>query len=150
MRLISFFILSLLFTTCTNKTVFYEYNTMQNNSWKRFDNQKFSFEVEKGVNYDIYFTLKHDKSMNRSVDVNITTETPIGELRSREYNFTLKDSKNNWLGEIQSNNIYIELPVRKNFLAREDGSFIVQIENKYPKSQLPGIIEVGLKVYKSD
>ena len=124
---------------------------MDNMVWQRFDNQEFSFDVEKETPVDLYLSLRHHTNYPYDhINVNVTIETPDGEKRSREYRFNLKDKKGSWkssgMGELWD----IDLPIRKNISFRDSGECRVIIENKMSKIHTPGILEVGLLVRKSE
>jgi len=140
----------LLLTACTSNTTFKEYNKFDDVSWNRFDILEFEFPVQKNEPLDFYFALRHHTNFPYSyIDVNITINTPDGEIRSREYRFRLKNTELKWKGDGMGELWDIELPIRKEMLFNKSGICKVQIENKMHKVETPGIIEVGLIVKDS-
>lgn len=140
----------LLLTSCGNKVVYREYHKMENISWNRFDIQNFEVPVEKGDVLDFYLSIRHHPDFPYDkMWVNITFYTPEGTTRSRDYEFDLKDENGKWLGDCMGELCDIDLPLHKELAFNQSGICRVRVENKYPKYETPGIIEVGLVVKRS-
>ncbi len=144
-------IIILLLASCTNNTTFKEYKKFDDISWNRFDILEFEFPVEKQEPLDFYLALRHHTDFPYSyIDVDITINTPDGEIRSREYRFRLKNTDLKWKGDGMGDLWDIEFPIRKEMLFNKSGICKIQIENKMHKVETPGIIEVGLIARKSE
>ena len=76
--------------------------------------------------------------------------TPDGATRSRDYDFDLKDENGKWLADGMGEVWDIELPIRKEMLFNKGGICKVRIENIHSKYDMPGVIEIGLVVRKSE
>lgn len=144
-------ILSILFlTSCGDSVVFRQYNKMENVSWNRFDIQNFEVPVEKDDVFDFYLAIRHHTDFPyKKVWVNVTFYKPDGSMRSRDFDFDLKDENGEWLGDGMGELWDIELPVHNEMTFNQSGTCRVRIENKNSKYETPGIIEVGLIVKKS-
>ncbi len=124
---------------------------MDSITWKRFDNQEFSFQAEKNTPMDFYLILRHHTNYPYDyLNINVTIETPDGDRRSREYSFKLKDKNDKWKSDGMGELWDINLPLRKSTVFNNSGSCKVIFENKMPKMHTPGIIEVGLLVKKAN
>lgn len=147
--LLSVISLSLL-TSCGNNVVFRQYNKMENVSWNRLDIQNFEVPVEKGEVLDFYLSIRHHPDFPfDKIWVNITFYTPEGTMRSRDYDFDLKDKNGKWLSDCMGELCDIDLPVHKDMVFNQSGTCRVRVENKNSKYETPGIIEVGLVVKRS-
>jgi len=143
-------IIILLITSCNSNSTFKEYKKFDDVSWHRFDLLEFDVPVQENEPLDFYFALRHHTDFPYSyIDVNITLNTPDGEIRSREYHYRLKNTSLKWKGDGMGDLWDIEFPIRKEMLFNKSGICKVQIENKMHKVETPGIIEVGLIVKKS-
>ncbi|MEJ2594530.1 MAG: hypothetical protein P8100_05250, partial [bacterium] len=99
---------------------------------------------------DFYLFLRHHTDFPyEKLFVNITFYSPGGEMRSNDYAFDLKDYRGEWLAEGMGELWDLELLIRREMPFFEDGICKVRVENKYPKYDTPGIIELGLIVRKS-
>jgi hypothetical protein len=74
---------------------------------------------------------------------------PSGEMRSAEHivKFTGKDGSN--LSECLGDLCDLSFILRESFVFPETGTVRIEIENKWPRIELPGILEVGLVLKKA-
>ena len=149
--LFALFISVLLFGSCLREpTVFREYVKMENMVWNRFNILEFEVPVEADDVFDFNLFLRHHTDFPYDkLFVNITFYSPGGDMRSRDYEFDLKDYQGDWLAEGMGELWDLEIPIRKEMTFTEKGICKVRVENKYPKFDTPGIIEVGLIVMES-
>lgn len=134
---------------CNNNVVFREYHAFDNASWNKLDIVNFDFPVQVNESLDFYFALRHHTYYPYSfIKVNVTFYTPDGEMRSRDYNFRLKNRESKWNGDGMGELWDIELPIRKDMIFNKTGICRVSFENIMNKAETPGIIEVGLIVKK--
>ena len=146
------FIASSLLSSCGNRTVFEEYKKFDNLSWGRFDFLDFEVAIEDvEAEYDILFAIRHLPEIPyQDMKINLTFHSPSGEMRTADHVFELVDKDGNKLSKCLGDFCDISFPVRKNFVFSEEGVIKFRIENKYTKTQMPGILEVGLIVRESD
>ncbi len=142
--------LIILFSSCREAAVYRDYVKLENLNWKRFDILEFDVPVKNGDQLDFYLFLRHHTDFPYDkLFVNITFYSPDGEMRSRDYDFNLKADNGKWLADGMGELWDIELPIRKGMPFYQNGKCKVRIENKYPKYDTPGIVEVGLIVKRS-
>ncbi|MBE0652206.1 MAG: hypothetical protein IH594_00310 [Bacteroidales bacterium] len=67
---------------------------------------------------------------------------------SRLY-FKFQDNEGNRLSECMGDLCDITMTVRKGLILSDTGKLNIEIENKYTKIEMPGIMEVGLIIRKS-
>ena len=146
------FLLLILFNSCSDTTVFEEYHKFDNISWNRFNNQKFEVSIEDAeAEYDIFVVIRHLPEIPyKEIKINLTMHLPDGEMRTADHLFELEDSEGNRLSECLGDYCDISFPVRKGFTFSEPGVVHFEIENKYTKVEMLGIIEVGLIVTKAN
>jgi gliding motility-associated lipoprotein GldH len=143
-------LLAVLLSSCKEPAVFREYVKMPNVNWERFNILEFDVPVKNGDQLDFFLFMRHHTDFPYDkLYVNITFYAPDGEMRSRDYEFNLKDEEGNWLADGMGELWDIELPVRKGMPFYKNGTCKVRVENKYTKYDTPGIIEVGLIVKRS-
>ncbi len=144
---LTFFIALILFSGCSSNTVFESYHKFDNLNWKRFDNQKFEFTVENTeVEYDVFLSIRHIPEIPyKEIRINYTVRTPSGDMRSNDLIMDLyeNDSK---LSDCLGDFCDFVYPIRQGISFSEVGKVRIEIENKYPKMDMPGIMEVGLIV----
>lgn len=143
-------IIGMLLPGCRESAVFREYVKMEHINWERFNILEFEVPVKNGDQLDFYLSLRHHTDFPYdNLYVNITFYSPDGEMRSRDYEFSLRDENGNWLADGMGELWDIVLPLRKGMPFYQDGVCRIRVENKYPKYNTPGIIEVGLIAKRS-
>jgi len=149
--IIVIFVITFLLSSCGNRTVFEEYKKFDNLSWQRFDYLNFKVPIENtDAEYDILVAFRHLPEIPyREIRINFTFYLPSGEMRTSDHIFELVDKDGNKLSECLGDFCDISFPVRKNFVFSEPGIVKFQIENKYTKIEMPGIMEVGLILKRS-
>jgi len=134
-----------------NKTIFEKYHHFPNLSWNRFEFVTFNVPVEDiSAAYDIFLTLRHIPEMQfRELEFNITMFLSGEEMRTADYTFRLFDSEGRRLSNCLGDLCDITMPIRQGFYFTEPGTVTVEIENKFTKMELPGMMKVGLIVKKA-
>jgi gliding motility-associated lipoprotein GldH len=137
--------------SCQHDKTYEEYKKMDKQSWNRFNILKFEVPVnDTQTPTDIILSIRHLPEFQiRELPINMTIYMPSGEMRSAEevLKFTEKDgkSRSECLGDLCD----ITFNLREDFTFSETGTIRIEIENKWPKVELPGILEVGLILRKS-
>jgi gliding motility-associated lipoprotein GldH len=138
-------VMAFVVTSCRESAVFRQYVKMENVIWERFNILEFEVPVKNGDRLDFFLFLRHHTDFPYDkLYVNITFYSPDGEMRSRDYTFDLKDEAGEWLSDGMGELWDIEIPIRTGMPFYTAGNCRVRVENKYPKYNTPGIIEVGL------
>ena len=146
------FLIFLLASCSSNKKLYEEYYTLPNMSWNRFDIVKFEVPVQEGgMDADFYLTIRHIPEIPyESLKYNFTFIMPSGEIRTADYELEFVDKTGNLLSDCLGDLCDITMLVRKGLLVSEAGVLKIEIENKYTKIEMPGIMEVGLIVRESE
>ena len=142
----------LILSSCVGESVvFKEYVEMENMTWNRFNILEFEVPVKENDIFDFKLFLRHHTDFPYGkLFVNITFYSPGGDMRSKDYDFDLKDYRGDWLANGMGELWDLEILIRKEMPFYESGTCKVRVENKYSKLDTPGIIEIGLIVQKSE
>lgn len=133
------------------KTIFEKYHQFPNLTWNRFEFVTFEVPVEDvSAAYDIFLTLRHIPEMQfPELVFNITMFLPGEEMRTADYTLGLFDSEGRQLSNCLGDLCDITMPIRQEFYFSEPGTVTIEIENKFTKMELPGMMKVGLIVKKA-
>lgn len=140
-------------TSCNNeRTVFEEYQKFDGLSWNRFNIVKFEAPIETvEPAYDIYINIRHLPEVSYGgILINFTLYSPSGDMRTTDYNLDLRDNEDKPLSKCMGDYCDLLVPLRKSHRFYEIGIVRFEIENKYTKVDMPGILEVGLIVKESN
>ena len=140
-----------LLSGCNRYSVVYEeYTKFDDLSWNRFDLLTFEMQVEDIASpYNIFLTVRHIPEVPyEELNLNFTIFAPGGDMRTTDYTIEFYDidgkKRSDCLGDLCD----LQLLLREGFRFNEQGLVRFELENKYTKVELPGIIEVGLMVQK--
>ena len=146
------FVLLIMSFGCNQSKVFEEYKKFDNLSWHRFNYLEFEVTVEDSENeFDVYISLRHlPEFQYKQLPINLTIYSPSGEMRTADHLLELIDDEGNRLSKCVGDFCDVSILVRKDFKFTEPGIYNFRIENKWKKVDLPGIMEVGLLIKKSE
>ena len=137
--------------SCGNKKVYEKYIEFDDLVWNRFNILKFEVPVEEAdAEYDILITIRHLPGFKpEAIPVNFTVYFPSGEMRTSDINLQLVGQEGKRLSKCLGDLCDITLPLRKGFRFTEPGVARLEIENKWTKLELRGVMEVGLTVIRT-
>ena len=140
----------LLFMSCGRGRVFEEYEKLPEYSWDRHENIVFETVIEDAdAQYNIYIAIRHITQYPfKNLLVTSIMETPSGERRLLEHDLKIRDDEGNLLGEGMGDLWDIIIPLRKNHKFNKTGPLTIEFENRMPRQNTPGIMEVGLIIEK--
>lgn len=148
-NVLMFFLISLLIFSCSgDKKVFEDYRKFDNLSWNRFNFLKFEMNVEDVTkDYDIYINVRHlPEAPYKKMELVMSVYTPSGDMRTGSYTLDFKDTEGHQLSKCMGDYCDLLAPLRKSIRFYEAGKVRIEIENKYTKLEMPGILEVGIIV----
>ncbi len=139
------------FMSCDNRTEFEQYQKFEKQTWHRFNIIKFEVPVvDTRTAFDITLVIRHLPEFKiKELPVNATFYMPSGEIRSAEHIIKFTDKAGESLSECLGDLCDLSFILREGFVFPETGTVRVEIENKWPRLELPGILEVGLILQKS-
>ncbi len=152
-----FFYLSivLLLVSCNKNKVYFSDSVSfeETGYWERFDHVNFDVPIEKtNFNYDLVLDIEYDSKIDYDIiPLHVIMNTLDGEERIREFKIRIKDGSGTHRGEqLKSGNYVISHVIRQNFSMSEPNSINVDIENFYPKFQIPYIKNISIKLIKTN
>ena len=145
------FAFMVIFFSCVSHIEFEQYKKFEKQSWNRFNIIKFEVLVNDiKTDFDITLVIRHLPEFKiKELPVNVTFYMPSGEIRSAEHIIKFTDNAGESLSECLGDLCDLSFMLRKGFIFPENGTVRVEIENKWPRLELPGILEVGLVLQKS-
>jgi gliding motility-associated lipoprotein GldH len=137
--------------SCGKPKLFEQYQKFDYQSWNRFNILKFDVPVNDTIHeFDVILAIRHLPEFQvKGFNLNMTIYMPSGEMRTANHENIYYDKEGNRLSECLGDLCDISILLRKDFIFPERGIIRFEIENKYPKIELPGILEVGLIVKRS-
>jgi gliding motility-associated lipoprotein GldH len=148
--LLFFAFIIVLFISCDNQTIFEQYQKFEKQTWHRFNIIKFEVPINNSQEpYDLALIFRHLPEFRiKELPVNVTIYMPSGEMRSAESVIKFTDSQGVSLSECLGDLCDLSFTFRQGFVFPETGTVRIEIENKWPRIELPGILEVGLILKK--
>jgi len=146
-------IISLLtLASCQKGLVYKDFHKFDNYTWSRFDKVRFEIPIEEaGITADIIFTIRHiTQYPYDNLPVNIILTTPSGEERIIEKDILLYDADGEFKGSVAGDLWDFEETIWPQFYFTEKGKYIVEFENLIPKTGIPGLADIGVKLVKSE
>lgn len=115
-------------------------------SWERFDFLEETMDLKKPVSYDLVLTATFTPEypfdyFEMAFTVFDDHDHP---LRSKNYQFKLKDREGVWKSELVDGEYRFTFPVNSALMLNEPGKYKFQIENRMPITPLLGIKEIKL------
>jgi gliding motility-associated lipoprotein GldH len=150
-RVLLISLMALILFSCGERKLFEQYQKFEKQSWHRFNILKFEVPVSDTINpYDIDLAIRHLPEFNVSeFNINMTIYLPSGEMRTAIHELKFTDKEGKQLSECLGDFCDLSLNLRKEFIFNSAGTVRIEIENKWSKIELPGILEVGLIIKKS-
>lgn len=144
-------LLPLFLLSCNRGNIFEEYRKFDNIAWNRFDILIFDVNVEDTeAAYNLFISFRHLPEFTlEELKINFTITSPSGSERTSDNILEFYDREGKSLSSCMGDLCDILIPVKEGFYFSEKGLHRIEIENKWPKAQLPGIMEVGLVARKS-
>lgn len=137
--------------SCNNQKIFEQHKEFDKMSWNRFNILQFDVNVKDPESaYDILLAIRHLPEIRyKELKINMTIYSPSGAMRSADYILPMLDKDGNSISSCLGDLCDITIPIRNQFKFTEAGINRIEIENKFTKVDMPGIMEVGLIIKKS-
>lgn len=139
-------------TSCNPRKIYEKHLDNSRITWNRFDIKTFNVDIRDiSANYDFYVAIRYVSEIPLDyIKIKFTLYTPSGEIRTLEQKILLKDKEGNLLGNGMGDLWDLNHLVRDNFEFTEPGICKVEISSTMSQADLPGIMQVGLIVEKSN
>jgi gliding motility-associated lipoprotein GldH len=148
-----FSLLTVLMTVACNGDVVYERNErIPENVWSRYHIPVFEVEITDTLNaHDLFINLRNTGEYPRSnLFLFISATSPVGAFTRDTLELVLAEPSGRWkgrgFGSVWQNRFFY----RQNVRFPERGKYTFEIEQAMRIDDLPGILDVGLRVERSD
>jgi gliding motility-associated lipoprotein GldH len=115
--------------------------------WERFDFSTDTLHVKKPVTYDLSMTVTFTPEYPFDYFSTVFTVFDMEEqpLRTKSYNFKLKDREGIWKSDLVDGCYTFTLPINNEMAFNEPGMFVLQLENRMPITPLVGIRHISIR-----
>lgn len=155
--LILLFSFPILISSCGNGDVYKQYKELPGYKWERINKGKsvvFDNIEIKNTNdsYDVHVMIRHTPFVNEDkIKFKMLITSPSGITRESVHTIALKDRNGKqWAGDALGDLIDIDEVCKRYISFPEEGSYTVELVNMGNKYETIGLMELGLKVVKSD
>lgn len=117
-----------------------------NNTWERFDYLDKEVEITEATTFNLSMQISFTEDYPYDyIDLVFVVFTKEGErYRAKEYKPKLKDPDGNWNSKLTDGCYTFNLPINKDLLISDPGTYRFHIEQKMPVTPLVGVKELTL------
>ena len=138
------------FFSCEQQAIYDRYQAIENTSWEKDKVYYFTFEIDDiSVPYDLSLEVRNNNMYPyQNLWVFCNEERPIGPLQKDTIECMLADEFGKWYG----NGISLfqsSFPIRTKYHFPIKGQYTFSFRQGMRNNHLPGIQEIGLRVYPS-
>ena len=150
-KLLLFLLLLLIFASCGPKKIYEKYIDINNYLWSRETQFDFNINIENIENdYDIFLEIRHTLYyIYDNLALSIIVYYPNGEIRIKDYNIKMRDSKGTFYGDGMGDIFDRETCIMKNIKFPEKGLYKFKIQNIMPRPVTGNIMQIGFVVKQS-
>ena len=145
-------IFALFISSCSKNKVFEKYEKFKNYEWPMDKEASFNVPIEDtAAFYDISIPVRHlENYPYDALVIVMTINTPAGEMRSKGYKLQLRDSEGEFIGDGSGDICDATIPIIKKTKFNNPGTYNFEIVSDMPVTPTPAIMEIGLRIDKSD
>jgi hypothetical protein len=77
-------------------------------------------------------------------------DIPSGEERIQEYDFDIMDNNGSFIGAAHDSLFQVIFHLKQGLIFSKEGMCKVEIENLIPKTEISGIVEIGLIIKRAN
>jgi gliding motility-associated lipoprotein GldH len=145
-------IILLFLVSCSKNKVFEKFEKFENNEWPMDKVVLFDVAIEDtSAFYDISIPVRHiDNFPYDGLLVVMTINTPSGEERSKKYKLKLRDDEGKFIGDVSGDIWDTTIPIIKKTKFNNIGTYKFEIVNDMPQTPTPCVMEIGLRIDKSE
>ena len=139
-----------LLSSCDRNRVFEEYVEIENNIWSQDNKINFEFEIDDTASlHNVLINVRHASVYPYSnLWMFVESSAPNGTINIDSVECVLVDADNRWLGDGLGDIWDIQIPWKSNVRFSHKGVYRVQFEQAMRVKDLPGIMDIGLRVEK--
>ncbi|MDY5969625.1 MAG: hypothetical protein SPJ13_06400 [Bacteroidales bacterium] len=143
----------LLCSACGKKPIFEETHSLNNQTWLRFEPEKYEFNV-KNIDdcYDITLIARIDTTLVSFTEIPLIVDmyNESSEHRMLPLKMRTRDNQGKWQGKTLGCYVDITVPIRRYFYFNAKGLQRVEIKQATSKYELHGVSALTITVKKSD
>jgi len=124
------------------------YYPFRDQVWQRFNILSFELPVESSETpYRVLFFARHTREFPyQSLDFQMILRTPSGEERIREFQLSVRDSKEKFLGDWDGEQCEVSIILNRELVINKSGLLVIELENLIPRIETPGLLGVGIRL----
>ena len=145
-------LLLVLMASCNSALVYEENVRIPGNEWNRHNIPVFEVEISDTVGpHNILINLRNTGEYPRSnIFLFISATSPSGAFNRDTLELTLAEPSGKWKGRGFGSVWQNRFPYRMNVRFPERGRYVFEVEQAMRIDDLPGIVDVGLRIERSD
>ncbi len=142
----------ILFISCNSKNIFTATEEIPDNSWSSYNKPVFTARISDTLQAcNISITLRNTSEYPfRNIFFFVTTTSPKGLSIKDTVEYKITDESGRWLGKGLGDIHDLTLPFKTNIQFPLPGSYHFRIEHGMRTDNLKGIMDVGIRIVKSD
>lgn len=150
--LLAFVLVLLTFTSCDSKKIFEENQKVDTSGWKVNETYRFSPEILDTTQVsNIYINVRNSGNYEWSnLYLFIKTTAPNGAVIKDTVNLLLADERGKWLGNGFGSIFDNQIAYKKNIGFPTKGIYVFEIKHGMRTSNLENILDVGIRIEKSN
>lgn len=120
--------------------------TFKSNGWERFDFITQQVELKRPTTYNLNMeaTFSPTYAYDHLTVVFTVFDANDNPLRSKNYQFRLKDADGQWKSELKEGGYTFLLPINSELSLNEPGTYTFQLENRMPITPLEGVQKIAI------
>lgn len=140
------------FTSCDSNRVYEKYIEVPDNVWKNTNKIKFEFEIEDTASlHNVFISVRHASFYQyNNLWLFVKSSAPNGKNDMDTVECILSDKTGRWLGEGMGDIWDFQMPWKMNVRFPVKGKYSVEYEQAMRINDLPGIMDMGIRVEKVD
>lgn len=148
-------LVGVLFSSCTSKTVFVDFDELNNGSWGSTDTLKFNFQgLDSTLNHHIFFNVRNDEDYPFSnLFVIAEFKEPNGRVVIDTLEYKMAEADGNWLGKGVGSIKESKLWYQENIKLGDSGVYMIKVTHAMREngqvqglSELKGITDFGVQI----
>lgn len=147
-----FFFISIILFSCKDNALFEGNAKIENHAWNIKQVIKFDVLVTDTLSRnDMFINVRHTgdyKFSNLFIFINLTGPDSY-QTRRDTFECTLADEKSKWLGKGAGDIVDHRIPFKLNFRLPKPGIYKFEIEQAMREENLPGILDIGMRIEKA-
>ena len=146
------FLSLLIFTACSKVDVFEKNISFREHSWSSMEKPEVTFHIEDTASlYNIYIVFRHADAYNyNNVWLRCTVITPNKEKRTQQYELTLANNQQGWLGSGMDDIYEHRILIQKQTRFGKPGDYQFRFEQVMREDPLESVLNVGLRIEKAN